>query len=61
MTLYETREGDIIPFEDDRLTMTVLNPPEESDRPGDLHYNSVSVLLEFDDRTVLFTGDAERA
>lgn len=61
VTLYETREGDTIPFEDDRLTMTVLNPPEESDRPGDLHYNSVSVLLEFDDTTVLFTGDAERA
>ena len=53
--LFAVAEGDRIPFAG--VEATVLNPEE----PGgdDLHYNSVTVHLEFGGTSFLFTGDAE--
>lgn len=59
VTLYATREGDDIPFETDGLTATVVNPPEDSARPNNLHYNSVSIHIEYGATSTLFTGDTE--
>lgn len=40
-------------------TINVLNPPTDS-TTNDLHYNSVSVIIEYGDLGFLFTGDAEQ-
>ncbi|WP_331235743.1 ComEC/Rec2 family competence protein [Natronorarus salvus] len=55
--LIDAQEGDEIPIEG--VDVQVLNPPAESDRPDDLHYNSLSVHLAFGETAFLFTGDAE--
>jgi competence protein ComEC len=55
--LIDAQEGDEIPMEG--VEVVVLNPPAESDRPDDLHYNSLSVHLTFGETSFLFTGDAE--
>lgn len=59
VTLYRTREGDEIPMEG--VDVTVLNPPgpERNEDEDDLHYNSVSVRVEFEETSFLLTGDAE--
>lgn len=54
--LFTVRDGDELPFEG--VNATVLNPPE--DGGSDLHYNSVTVHLQFGNASFLFTGDAER-
>ncbi|XVH30527.1 ComEC/Rec2 family competence protein [Haloferacaceae archaeon DSL9] len=59
VTLYEVRAGDDIPFEG--VDVTVLNPPEDGATGDDLHDNSVSVHLGFDETSFVFTGDAENA
>ena len=56
VTLFEVREGDEIPFEG--VDVLVLNPPE-GDGGSDLHYNSVSLAIEFGEFSYLTTGDAE--
>ncbi|MDL5363858.1 ComEC/Rec2 family competence protein [Halalkalicoccus sp. NIPERK01] len=58
VTLYTTQEGDEIPFDNEATHATVLNPPANSDKPDDLDYNGVVVLLEFGETSALFTGDA---
>ncbi len=55
--LIDAQEGDEIPMEG--IDVTVVNPPAESDRPEDLHYNSLSVHLAFGETSFLLTGDAE--
>lgn len=57
VTLFETQAGDEIPMAG--ADVTVVNPPADSDKPGDLHYNSVSVLVEHGDIGFLATGDIE--
>ncbi|GAB6879101.1 hypothetical protein JCM17823_13750 [Halorubrum gandharaense] len=56
VTLYETREGDEVPFEE--VDVTVLNPAEDTDA-DDLHDDSITMHLEFGATSYLFTGDAE--
>lgn len=58
VTLFETQEGDEILIEG--VDVTVLSPPADSPQPDDLHYNSVSVLVEHGEIGFLATGDAER-
>ncbi len=53
-------EGDELPIEDDAVEALVVNP-EEGDSGTDLHYNSVSLVIEFGDFQYLTTGDAETA
>lgn len=55
--LVETREGDERSL--GAAGVTVFNPPDGSDRPDDLRYNSMALLVEFGDASFLFTGDAE--
>ena len=59
MALFEIEEGDEIPIMG--VEATVLNPPEDGDvhRQDDLHYNSLTLALEFGEFTHLVTGDAE--
>ena len=59
VTLFETQEGDEISI--DGVDATVLNPPADSAKPDDLHYNSVSIRIEHGEIGFLATGDAERA
>jgi len=54
--LFEVIEGDELPF--DGVDVTVLNPPAE-DGGTDLHYNSVTLAIEFGEFRYLTTGDAE--
>ena len=56
VTLFEVREGEEIPFEG--VDALVLNPPE-GDSGSDLHYNSVTLAIEFGEFRYLTTGDAE--
>ncbi|ELY52013.1 beta-lactamase [Natronolimnohabitans innermongolicus JCM 12255] len=58
VTLFEVAEGDTLPLEGDSLEATVLNPPE-GDSGTDFHYNSVTLLVEYDEFAYLTTGDAE--
>ena len=58
VTLFEVAEGDELPLEDESVDATVLNPPE-GESGTDLHYNSVTLLVEFDEFAYLTTGDAE--
>jgi len=51
-------EGDELPLETENMTATVLNPPV-GDSGDDLHYNSVSLTIEFGEVQYLTTGDAE--
>ena len=55
--LFEVREGDELPIDDDTLEATVLNP--ESDTGSDLHASSVTIAFEFGEFQYLTTGDAE--
>ena len=59
VTLYQTHEGNNIPFEADGLQATVVNPAADSTQPNDLHYNSVSIHVTYGGTTALFTGDVE--
>ena len=56
VTLYEVQEGDEIQFAG--VYAPVFNPPAWYSG-DDLHYSSVTVLLEYEDTSFLFTGDAE--
>ncbi|MFP8951881.1 ComEC/Rec2 family competence protein [Natrialbaceae archaeon A-arb3/5] len=57
--LFEVADSDELPLDDDAVETTVLNPP--ADESGtDLHYNSVTLLVEFGEISYLTTGDAER-
>ena len=58
VTLYEVQEGDEIQFAG--VYAPVFNPPSWYSG-DDLHYASVTVLLEYEDTSFLFTGDAEEA
>ncbi len=51
-------EGDELPLASENVTASVVNPPE-GDSGTDLHYNSVSLVIEFGDVRYLTTGDAE--
>lgn len=55
--LFEVGEDDTLPLEDENVTATVLNPEE----PGgdDLHYNSITLRIDFGEIAYLTTGDAE--
>lgn len=57
VTLFETQEGDEIPI--DGINVTVVNPPANSAKPSDFHYNSVAVVVEYEKTVFLATGDAE--
>ncbi|AGB38466.1 ComEC/Rec2 family competence protein [Natronococcus occultus] len=59
VTLFQVAEGDELPLEDDAVGATVLNPPA-GESGDDLHYNSVTLSVEFGEFTYLTTGDAER-
>ena len=51
-------DGDTVPLDDDSVNVQVINPPA-GDSGDDLHYNSVSLRIEFGNVTYLTTGDAE--
>ena len=55
--LFEVEEGDELPLEGE-VDATVLNPPAE-DSGTDLHYNSITLAIEFGEFRYLTTGDAE--
>ena len=55
--LFEVGEGDELPL-DGAVDVTVLNPPA-GDSGTDLHYNSITLALEFGEFRYLTTGDAE--
>ena len=55
--LFTVEEGDELPIDGD-LNALVVNPPA-GDSGNDLHYNSVSLVIEFGEFTYLTTGDAE--
>lgn len=50
--------GDELPVNDESVDALVVNPPA-GDSGDDLHYNSVSLLLEFGEQSYVTTGDAE--
>lgn len=52
------RKGDEIPLDSNNVTVTVLNPSAESQK-DDLHRNSVTLKIEYEDFSYLTTGDAE--
>ncbi|WP_137288790.1 ComEC/Rec2 family competence protein [Natronorubrum halophilum] len=60
VTLFQIAEGDTLPLEDESLEATVLNPPADGSGDG-LHYNSVTLVVEFGEFSYLTTGDADRA
>ncbi len=55
--LFTVEEGDELPL-DNEVTATVLNPPA-GDSGDDLHYNSITIVFEYDEFRYLTTGDAE--
>jgi len=55
--LFEVREGDELPIDDETLNATVLNP--DGDTGSDLHASSVTVAFEFGEFQYVTTGDAE--
>lgn len=55
--LFEVREGDELPIDDDALEATVLNP--EGGTRSDLHASSVTIVFEFGEFQYVTTGDAE--
>ncbi|WP_136689105.1 lamin tail domain-containing protein [Halorhabdus amylolytica] len=57
VTLYETRAGDTIPFED--VDAQVLAPPKEFLANGDRNENSLVVRLGFGQSSFLLPGDGE--
>jgi len=57
VTLYETREGDSIPFE--AVDVTVMGPPETHLSDGARNENNVVLRLAFGETSVLLPGDAE--
>jgi competence protein ComEC len=57
VTLYETREGDAIPFEG--VDVTVLGPPEPYLEDRARNENSIVLRLAFGNTSFLLTGDAE--
>ena len=57
VTLYETREGDSIPFEG--VDTQVLGPPEPYLEGEARNENSIVLTLTFGQTSFLFTGDAE--
>ncbi|MDF9748262.1 lamin tail domain-containing protein [Natrinema salsiterrestre] len=59
VTLYETRAGDQIPFED--VETQVLAPPEGYLANGDRNENSIVLHLGFGQSTFLLPGDGETA
>ncbi|AFZ74417.1 ComEC/Rec2 family competence protein [Natronobacterium gregoryi] len=56
--LLVVEEGDELPIDDESVSALVTNPPE-GDSGDDLHYNSVSLVLEFGEFRYVTTGDAE--
>jgi competence protein ComEC len=57
VTLYETREGDTIPFEN--VSVDVLGPPEPHLENEARNENSIVLRLAYGRTSFLFTGDAE--
>lgn len=57
VTLYETREGDSIPFEG--VDVSVLGPPEPYLENEARNENSIVLRLAFGETSFLLTGDAE--
>ncbi|WP_058993677.1 lamin tail domain-containing protein [Haloarcula sp. CBA1127] len=57
VTLYETREGDRIPFSG--VETTVLGPPEPYLENAARNENSIVLRIEHGETSFLFTGDAE--
>lgn len=57
VTLYETREGDSIPFEG--VDVAVLGPPEPYLEDGERNENSIVLRLQYGSVGFLWTGDAE--
>nr|WP_274326230.1 lamin tail domain-containing protein [Halosimplex aquaticum] len=57
VTLYETREGDPLPF--DGADVDVLGPPEPYLENRDRNENSIVLQLSYGNTSFLFTGDAE--
>ncbi|MXV62127.1 MBL fold metallo-hydrolase [Natronorubrum sp. JWXQ-INN-674] len=57
--LFQVVDGDTLPLEDETVEATVLNPPDD-DSSVDLHYNSVTLAVEFGEFSYLTTGDAEQ-
>lgn len=55
--LIEVGEDDMLPLAEENVTATILNP--ESPGGTDLHYNSMTLRIEFGDIAYLTTGDAE--
>ncbi|MES3517357.1 MAG: MBL fold metallo-hydrolase [Natronomonas sp.] len=55
---FTVEEGDTLPLEDADTAAAFLNPPE-GDSGGDLHYNSVTLVVQFGETRYLTTGDAE--
>ncbi|SDR04976.1 competence protein ComEC [Natronobacterium texcoconense] len=51
-------EGDELPIDDESVSALVTNPPA-GESGDDLHYNSVSLALEFGEFRYVTTGDAE--
>ena len=58
LELLLVEEGDELPIDDHAVGALVLNPPA-GDSGTDLHYNSVTLVVEFGDVRYLTTGDAE--
>ncbi len=57
VTLYETREGDRIPFEN--VSVQVMGPPEPYLEDEARNENSIVLKLTYGQTSFLFTGDAE--
>jgi len=57
VTLYETREGDPLPF--GGVSVDVLGPPEPYLDDRDRNENSIVLALTYGETRFLFTGDAE--
>lgn len=59
VTLYETREGDTIPF--DEVDVQVMGPPEPYLKDGVRNENNIVLRLTFGETSVLLPGDVEQA
>ena len=55
--LVVAREGDELPLAG--VNVTLFNPPHDSDYPDDQYYNSLTLLVEYENSSFLFTGDAQ--
>ena len=57
---FSVEEGDSLQLQDELIETNILNPPSEN-YDKDRHYNSIAIVVEYNNFRYLSSGDAERA